>query len=546
MKKIFVQHKFLLTLLLFLFASLASIYLTGLDGHIWSFLDSGHDGRFHIVRMEGLYRSIKNGVYFPTVNMFFLNGFGYISNVFYSNLWLYPVAMLRLAGLSVVQAFVTFYVFLNFVTFVTSFWSYYQASHRYDKSLLFSFIYTLSTYRIYDMVRRFDIGEVLTMIFLPIVILGVYQIFYNDERKWFYLTIGMTAVIYSHALSPVLIAVFILWVIIFRLKVLLKQARRILALIYAGLTSLLLSLAYFLPIIEQLKHTQFKLTYAPLINVSQTGLNLSNFFQWSLNSDIYNPNIGIVGLIIAVLIPFTIWKVKIPAIRDFAIIGEILLFMTTNIFPWKLFDKTPLNMIQFPWRFLMIITILFAIYLAYDGMSLMSQNWKKGLIIVTTIGIAMFSGHNLVIQHPDEVDTYQAFNNIDTNCIGVGEEYLPKEADYSALIREPHTPQVISGTVKISDFKQNGSKIDFAFQNAKDVKISVPIIAYYGYSARTSTGKVSKLTMNKTNNGLGQIIVNGTGTVRVNYVKTPIQKFSKILSIFSLVVLILLLVRKKL
>jgi len=545
MKKIFVQHKFLLTLLLFLFASLASIYLTGLDGHIWSFLDSGNDGRFHIVRMEGLYRSIKSGVYFPTVNMLFLNGFGYIANVFYSNLWLYPVAMLRLFGLSVVQAFVSFYVLLNFCTFLTSFGAYYQASHKYDRSLLFSFIYTLSTYRIYDLVRRFDIGEVLTMVFLPIVILGVYQIFYADESKWLYLTIGMTAVIYSHALSPVLIAVFILWVIIFRFKALLQQPRRILALIFAGLTSLLLSLAYFLPLVEQLKHTQFKLTYAPLINVSQTGMNVSDFFHWSLNSDIYNPNIGVIGLLVAILIPFTIWKVKNSAVRDFAIIGEILLFMTTNIFPWQLFDKTPLNMIQFPWRFFMIITILFSIYLVSDGLNWLDQNWKKGFVIVITIGIAIFSGHNLMTQHPDEVDTYQAFNKINTDSIGVGEEYLPKEADLPALIKEPHTPQVKNGTVKIFDFKQNGSQIRFGFQNAKNARIIMPIIAYYGYSSQGSTGKVSKLTMSKTNNGLGQITVNGTGIVRINYVKTPIQRYSKIISLFSLVILGLLLVRKK-
>jgi len=545
MKKTFVQHKFLLTLLLFLFASLASIYLTGLDGHIWSFLDSGTDGRFHIVRMEGLYQSIKRGVFFPAVNMFFLDGFGYISNIFYADLWLYPVALLRLAGLSVVQAFVSFYVFLNFVTFLTSFWSYYHVSRRYDRSLLFSFIYTLSTYRIYDMVRRFDIGEVLTMVFLPIVILGVYEIFYADEKKWLYLTLGMTAVIYAHALSPVLIAVFILLVIIFRIKILLQQPKRILSLVYAGLTSLMLSLAYFLPIIEQLKHTQFKLTYAPLINVSQTGLTVDNFFHWSLLSDIYNPSLGIIGLLIAILVPFTIWKVKNSAVRDFAIIGEILLFMTTNLFPWKLFDKTPLNMIQFPWRFLMIITILFAIYLAYDGMDWFDQNWKKAIVIVATVGIAMFSGQNLVKQHPDEVDSYQAFNKIDTNSIGVGEEYLPKDADLAALIKEPHTPQVKNGLVKITDFKQSGSKVQFSFQNAKNARIVVPIIDYYGYSARDSTGKVSKLTMDKTANGLGQITVNGTGTVRINYLKTPVQIVSKIISIFSLAILLLLLVWKK-
>jgi hypothetical protein len=165
MKKLIVQHKRLLTLLLFLVASLISIYLTELNGHIWSFLTMSNDGRFHIMRIEGLAQAMRQGNLTPIVNMSFLGGLGYISNVFYSNLWLYPAAVLRLMGLTITQAFVSFYVLLNFVTFLTSFGAFYKASQRYDKSLLFSFVYTLSTYRIFDMVRRFDVGELSTFVF---------------------------------------------------------------------------------------------------------------------------------------------------------------------------------------------------------------------------------------------------------------------------------------------------------------------------------------------------------------------------------------------
>src|SRR5699024_8186739 len=303
-----------------------------------------------VMRMQGLYEDIKVGNFFPVVNMSFLGGFGYISNVFYSNLWLYPVAFLRLLGMTTVQAFISFYILINFVTFVISFSCFYKASKKFDKSLVFSFVYTLSIYRIFDMVRRFDIGEVLTLTFLPIVILGIYEIFYADNSKWWYLTIGMTAVIYSHALSPILIAIFIFLVVVFRIKTLIKEPKRILTLIYSGLSSILLSLGYFLPIYEQLKHTQFKLTNAPLIYVSQGSMQVPELIKLSLRNDLFKQNIGLLMLLIAVVIPVMVWK-KTPVVRDFAIIGEILLLMTTNIFPWKLFIHTPLNMIQFPWRF---------------------------------------------------------------------------------------------------------------------------------------------------------------------------------------------------
>lgn len=545
MKKLIVQHKRLLTLLLFLVASLISIYLTELNGHIWSFLTMSNDGRFHIMRIEGLAQAMRQGNLTPIVNMSFLGGLGYISNVFYSNLWLYPAAVLRLMGLTITQAFVSFYVLLNFATFLTSFGAFYKASQRYDKSLLFSFVYTLSTYRIFDMVRRFDVGELSTFVFLPIVVLGVYEIFYNNRHQWIYLTIGMVGVIYSHALSPVLIGIFIVLVMIFRIKTLVKEPQRILALFYAGVSSLMLSLAYFMPMLEQMRHTQFKLTNAPLINVSQTEMSWPDLLNWSVHNDLYKQNIGLIMLVTAITIPLIIWKIKNVAIRDFAIIGELLLVMTTNIFPWKFFDKTPLNMIQFPWRFYMIVSILFAIVIAADPLGIFSGNWKKVLMILFALGLVVNSERILVQQYPREDDAYAQFNHLDVDSIGSGQEYLPKNANLTALIKAPHTPQVLSGQAKISNFSQVGSKVTFHFQAAQNAKVSVPIICYYGYSAKDSTGQVSKLRMDKNNNGLGQIIVNGKGVVRIDYEKTPVQRISKVISLASLFLGLMYFARKK-
>ncbi len=543
MKKILLRYKFPLTLILFLVISILSIYLTGLDGHIWSFLEMGNDGRFHVMRMQGLYESIKHGNFFPIVNMSFLDGFGYIANVFYSNLWLYPVAFLRLLGLTTVQAFICFYILINFVTFVISFVSYYIASQKFGKSLVFSFVYTLSFYRIFDMVRRFDIGEVLTLTFLPIVVLGVYEIFYGNNNKWWYLTIGMTAVIYSHALSPILIAIFILLVILFRLKILIKEPKRILTLIYSGLTSLLLSLGYFLPMYEQLKHTQFKLTNAPLIYVSQGSMRVHELVKFSLKNDLFEQNIGILMLLMALAIPIIIWKAT-PAIRDFGIIGEILLLMTTDIFPWKLFIHTPLNMIQFPWRFNMLVTILFAIVLASDPWKLLNSFWKKGVIISLTILMIFLAEFSLVTNHPAQDDSYAAFNNLDVYSIGAGQEYLPKDASLKQLRQTKHVPEVKSGAVKIKNFQQKDSAIKFDFNATESSKIDLPIIGYYGYSSNSSTGQVSAIKMDQTNNGLAQVKVCGKGILRVNYQKTPIQKISKAISLISFLIMIIWLFRQ--
>lgn len=400
-------------------------------------------------------------------------------------------------------------------------------------------MYTLSIYRIFDMVRRFDVGEVLTLTFLPVVILGVYEIFYGDRRQWLYLALGMTAVIYAHALSPILIAVFILLVIIFRLKVLLAEPKRWLALFYAGIVALMLTLAYFLPMAEQLHHTQFKLTYSPLIDVSQSGMKLGDLIHWSVTDDLYIQNIGLILLLVAITIPFIIKFVNNPALRDFALIGEILLFLSTKWFPWEYFVHTPLNMIQFPWRFYMLVSILFTIFLASDPLRWFSQGWKKVLLVVLSLSLVIGAEQVLIVEHPDEYRTYSAFNDLDIYSIGGGEEYLPKDASLDGLISTPHEPQLKAGQAIISDFSQQDSKLSFKFQNANKARIDVPIISYYGYSAKVSTGKVSKLTMDLANNGLGQVVVNGAGTVRINYYRTVIQKDSQIVSMISFIILMI-------
>lgn len=545
MKKTFEQHKMLFIWLLFLSMSVIIIYITDLaNGHIWSYLDLDTDGRFHVLRIEGLYQALKHGQFFPTVNMSFMNGFGYIANIFYADLWLYPAAILRLIGLTTAQAFVTYYVMLNLATFLIAFYTYRYVSHNATKSLLFSFVYTLSAYRIFDMVRRFDVGETLTLIFLPIVILGVYEIFYADAGKWKFLAFGMTMIIYAHALSPILIGIFIFFVILFRIKALIKEPQRIVKLIYAGLTAGVLSLAYFLPMFEQLHRTKFKLT-SPLIDIAQRSNSFKDVLVWSFTNNLYQEGIGLICIVVALTIPFVIWKEKNPAVRDFAIIGEIFLLMTTKFFPWKVLENTPLKIIQFPWRLNMLITILFSVFLVADPLHLFEKRKWQFILIGLVILLTLVSESNLIKSYPNEYDTYTSFNHLDSYSIGSGEEYLPKETSLAELRLAPHAPVVKSGTVKITEFEQKGSRLTFNFTNAKEAKVSLPIIGYYGYSSKKSLGNVSALKMNlKT--GLGQVTLNGRGIVRVEYVQTWIQKCSRIISISSLLILLITFcIRKK-
>lgn len=525
------------TIVLFLLVSFLVLYQTEFyQGKIWTFLGESDD-RFHMMRIEGLYHSLQRHQFFPLINMSMMDGFGYIVNIFYSDFLIYPAAFLRLAGFTSAQTLITYYVAMNFLTFGISFLCFYKVSKKYFNSLVFSFVYTLSTYRLHDMIFRHDLGEVGAFMFLPIAVLGIYEIFYGDRKKWLYLTFGMTAIIYSHAITPVLVAIFIVMVAFCRIKELKAEPKRLLSLLWAAGTSLLLSVAYFLPMFEQIHHTRFFLTENKGILPSGAS-DFSDMAHWSLNNTIGQPNIGFVLILAAIVILVSFTKIKNTAVRQFSVIGVVMLICGTKIFPWILFNTTPLKMLQYPWRFDMIATILLAIFVASDPLNLFSGKTAKSVLIAFVLLLSISSSYRLVNGSSLQMVKYSEYNKLNTFAIGAGQEYLPRHTILSILQRTKHKPAVAGGPAQISNFKQYGTRLSFDFKDADHNVVVLPILAYYGFQSTQSKGQVSKVKMDTNNNNLAQVTVNGKGKVVVDYFETTVQKVSRRISFLSLLVMI--------
>ena len=65
----------------------------GLGGHLL-------DTLYHLLRIESVKEALLNGAYPARVNPLFLNGYGYGSSLFYSDITLVVPAILRLLGVS--------------------------------------------------------------------------------------------------------------------------------------------------------------------------------------------------------------------------------------------------------------------------------------------------------------------------------------------------------------------------------------------------------------------------------------------------------------
>lgn len=533
------------TILLFLLVSVLAVYQAQIfQGRVWSFLGTSDD-RFHNMRIEGLYHSLLRHQYFPFINMSFMNGFGYIVNIFYSDFLLYPAAFLRLMGYSSAQAFVGLNVLLTFLTMGVSFLCFYKIKKEYWSSLVFSFVYTLSSYRMYDLLYRHDLGEVGAFIFLPIVLLGIYEIFYGNRKNWLYLAFGMTGVIYSHAITPLLMAILIVIVAFCQIGELRKTPARLLSLCWATICSVFLTMAYFLPMLEQMKHTKFILSLSNP-NLVASAPDFSDMAHASFNNVYDQANPGMVMLFAAIVVLVSFAKIKDKPIRDFSLIGAIILIFSTKIFPWELLNKTPLKMIQFPWRFYMVASLLLAVFIAADPLDFFKKRSMKVLLMVFVMLIAISSEYRLVTNSPLQQNTYEAYSKGEPYSIGAGQEYLPIGTNLSELQRSKHKPKTVKGKAKITNFKQYGTRLSFNFKNAKNAKVDLPIIGYYGFQSTQSKGKVSKIRVDKANNNLAQVTVHGKGKVVVDYFETTTQKVARRTSFLSLLVIIAILFINKL
>lgn len=536
---------FTFTVLLFLAVSFLVIYQTNFaQGKVWSYLESGDD-RFQMMRIEGLYHSLQRHQFFPLVNMSFMGGFGYIVNVFYSDFVLYPAAFFRLMGLTSAQTLGMYYLLVNFLTFGVSFLCFYKVSHKYINSLVFSFVYTLSTYRLYDVLFRHDLSEVGAMLFLPIAILGIYQIFYGNKNEWLYLAFGMTGIVYSQAISPILMIIFIIIVALCQIPELRENPQRLLSLLWATIISGLLSLAYFLPMFQQMSHTQF------VFNTSQNILNngssdLTDTISWGVNNDVEQPNVGLVLVLAAIIIMIVQTKIKNKAVRHFSLIGIGLLICSTNVFPWFLFNNTILGVVKYTWHWNVLVTILLAIFVAVDPLNFLSGKFSKPLLLLFVFLLAISASYRLVQDAPLQLNSVEEYNQLDSYNLDQNRSFLPVGTRLSSLQRMSHKPKIISGRAEISDFKQYGTRMSFDFKKAKHAKIDVPLIAYYGFQSSQSKGQVSKLKVDVRNNNLAQVKINGSGKVVIDYFETTTQKVTRRISFLSLLIVVALLFINKL
>lgn len=121
--------------------------------------------------------------------------------VFYAETFLYPFALLIRMGMSPLGCYKLLFLCVNFATAGVSYYAFSRLCRSRRLGVITSFFYMLASYRLLNLYTRAALGEVLAAIFLPLLILGMYQLFYGDSRRWITAVIAFTGLFQSHMIS---------------------------------------------------------------------------------------------------------------------------------------------------------------------------------------------------------------------------------------------------------------------------------------------------------------------------------------------------------
>ena len=167
----------------------------------------GDDIFYHLRRIAFLAEGLQTGQFPVKIQSGWDNDYGYAVGVGYGDVFLYPSAILVILGFSIQFAYKFYYVLHNVLTAWISYHMGKRVSGNDYIALLCAGFYTLVGFRLQALYTGATLGELGAYTFLPMVVLGLYDI-YTREKKYGYVTLafGIALVVANHVITPYILA----------------------------------------------------------------------------------------------------------------------------------------------------------------------------------------------------------------------------------------------------------------------------------------------------------------------------------------------------
>ena len=515
---------------------------------------NGDDFYYHMRHLKGIAASLRAGHFPVRILLDWIENYGYGSGFYYPNMLLTFPAVLILCGFHEIAAYEIFATICTFFSLLTMFLTVRRISKSEKTAHMAIMIYAFAAYHLIDIYYRAALGEIQTFIFLPLIILGLYEIFNGHTERWWILAMAFTGLLWCHLISLALAGVFTAVWLLFSVRRIFSDRKIFFAFVKAVLLTLGLGMWFLLPMAEQSATNELKINMImfspdaePFGSSSKPRSLLLFFYDWNYDDPVRQVYPGWTFLIIP-LLRLLLLRRKENSLMKLAdhmtLYGFIAMIMCTSLFPWEIFIQF-LYRIQFAWRIMMISTVLLSVSCAVYAAALAGKYLSKFtqyqqlipvfLLCIICGGPILFEALTL---HAYPMDYYRYIEN--SNFLS-GSEYLPEKLERNMI--EKIGDHVISDNPDfvMTSFVRKGLSVTWDYtlpESSSDVTMQVPLVYYTGYRGYQTTDSETAIEIPISKNEIGLITVSSgdhpTGQINVRYVKTLMQHIGDSISLLTI------------
>lgn len=527
----------------------------------------GHDLDFHLNRIIALANGLEAGHLFVPIQTEVLNGYGYASPLFYSQLFLYLPAILYNLAVPAQVCYQIYAILVNIATCLIAYYSFKGLVRDNKIAAAGALIYLLSAYRITNLYVRAAVGEYTAMAFYPLIVYGFVRVYTTEETKlgirdYLPIVLGLSGLIESHVLSCELAAMFIAVVCLVNYRKTFVP-KRFITLAKAAVLTLCVNMAFILPFIQSMQ-MDIRVNDDPVNQIQVQGTYLQqvfSVFQVSLGDSRIGMNyemslsLGIsliMGLVIfaACCSMQNEWRTRKSSTVKVGVLCTVFtvvcIVLSLRIFPWdsienfsKLLAKV-LCIVQFPWRYLSMATVFAAVvtviglYVVKEIKSARTMQFLGGVLCLT----AVFTNSLYMAGFTDGIGIERVYGDADVEkAVSSGEYILSDTIEGNLRWRRVNAnPEFVT----VSDYAYQGGVTTFDCVNIADTEMAVeiPLMNYDNYYAcDTATGEALGI-MNGTDNRVSLAIPAGfDSSIKVVYRFPLLWKLSYAVSFITVLLM---------
>ena len=536
---------------------------------------SVHDDQ-QVARIYLLTEALKSGQ-FPVRWVNHLGfGFGYPLFIFYPPLIYYIGSLFYLMGASLILS-VKLIIFISFLGSMASMYFLFNKFYSKNISAICSSFYVLTSYRALDVYVRGALSEAFSFVFLPIILLNIYNIFdkksKNLIKSFVFLSLAFAGLILTHTLTALgFLLIILVWVFVLYIQT--RSIRKIVITVASlGLGGGLSAFSSIPSVIEK------KFTLVDGILLTELADYRIHFVYirqlwdsaWGYGGSLPELNDGmsfevgkvlLIGIIVSLgIITFNVIKNKKIVFNQLLPLFILLpLFMTLKYSKPIWLALQPIAYLQFPWRFLTFVTLFAPFVFAFLSNQISKKNKKYSylfLAIVYVITIFELFGRFSPESFKQFSDSdYLTKQRLDWATSRSSFEYIPRgvatkvSKDFTTIpdINEIDLPrsqfEILEGEGIIENIEFKPGNQKYRAVLSTDGKVQFNTFDFPGWQVKIN-GQKTKVDNTNRLKLITVLIPQGESIIELNFSRTPIRLISEIISLVSLLIIICLLFLKK-